>query len=102
MTHVSTRVLKNELSAWVHRAEQGERVIVLRDGVPVAALVPLSDLPERDATTRLRELAAQGVVRLPRQNHESPVWERWSRFASPGVPLSEQVLADRGAREDLL
>ncbi len=65
MSHVSTRLLKNELSAWVHRAERGERITILRDGRPVAALVPLSDLPNRTQQNVLAELSSRGGVRLP-------------------------------------
>jgi prevent-host-death family protein len=101
MPQVSTRVLKNELSSWVHRAENGERVVVLRDGVPVAALVPLSDLPHRDEATILRELEAQGLIRMPRLSREERqrVWDRWTPAPSLGVPASRQVLEDRGPYE---
>ena len=45
MSTVSTRVLKDQLSSYLQRAESGERIVVLRDGRPVAALIPLSQLP---------------------------------------------------------
>jgi antitoxin (DNA-binding transcriptional repressor) of toxin-antitoxin stability system len=101
MPQVSTRVLKNELSSWVHRAEKGERIFVLRDGVPVAALVPLSDVPERDQATILRELEAQGVIRMPRTSWEERrrIWENLTPFPLNGVSASQQVLEDRGPYE---
>jgi len=42
------------------------QIVVLRDGRPVAALVPLSQLREPEEPARLAELAARGVVTLPK------------------------------------
>jgi prevent-host-death family protein len=65
---VSTRALKAQLSSYLQRAESGERIVVLRDGRPVAALIPLSQLPEgTDQQQRLAELAVRGLVTLPRR-----------------------------------
>ena len=44
MPTVSTRVLKDQLSTYLHRAESGERIVVLCSGKPVAALVSLGDV----------------------------------------------------------
>lgn len=40
MTTVSTRKLKDGLSAYLRRAEKGERIVVMRGKRAVAALVP--------------------------------------------------------------
>jgi prevent-host-death family protein len=65
---VSTRALKAQLSSYLQRAESGERIVVLRDGRPVAALIPLSQLPEgTDQQQRLAELAVRGFLTLPRR-----------------------------------
>lgn len=48
MATVNTRVLKDQLSSDLQRAEAGEQIVVLRDGQPVAALVPLSQLQDMD------------------------------------------------------
>lgn len=64
MAEVTTRELKNGLSAWLRRAEAGERVVVTRGGRPVAALIPLADLPSGDARAILADLADRGMVRL--------------------------------------
>jgi prevent-host-death family protein len=93
MSQVSTRVLKNELSAWIHRAEGGERITVLRDGVPVAALVPLSDLPQRDEETILKELEAQGRIRRATRPLEARF--PFDPIASRGKLASEMVIEDR-------
>lgn len=93
MSKVTTRVLKNELSAWLHRVEQGERVTVLRDGLPVAALVPLSDLPAHDERRILAALQAQGHVRLP-GGRPLGTFEG-SRVPMRGQSASQMVLEDR-------
>ncbi len=78
MSTVSTRTLKDQLSSYLQRAENGEQIVVLRDGRPVAALVPLSQLREPEEPARLAELAARGVVRLPK-GARTP-------FRGPSVP----------------
>ncbi len=50
---VGTRNLKDRLASYVHRAEAGERFVVLRDGRPVAALVSLDDARGEDQQTGL-------------------------------------------------
>ena len=94
MTTVSTRVLKNQLSAYLHRVENGERFVVLRRGNPVAVLVPLSDIREQAEATRLTELEACGLVSLPRKRSQR------QPFQGPPVPArgrlaSEMVIEDR-------
>jgi prevent-host-death family protein len=94
MVTVSTRVLKDQLSRYLHRAEDGERILVLRDGKPVAALVSLADVPERDEAARLAALEARGlVVRPPHRSGRKP-------FQGPVAPArgklaSEMVIEDR-------
>jgi prevent-host-death family protein len=93
MATVSTRVLKDQLSHYLQRAEGGEQVVVLRDGKPVAALVPMSQVGELDQETKLAELAAQGLVVLPQQPWGTAFQK--PPLASPGMPASEMILEDR-------
>lgn len=65
MVSVSTRVLKDQLSSYLHRVEAGERILVLRDGQVVAALVPYTDIPVEAEAAILERLAAQGAVVMP-------------------------------------
>lgn len=93
MPTVSTRVLKDQLSSYLQRGEAGEQIVVLRDGRPVAALVPLSQIQERDEQARLAELASRGVVTLPKRTSGKA-------FRRPALPnrgklASEMVLEDR-------
>ena len=95
MQEVSTKDLKDQLSEWVRRVEsQGERIVITRSGRPVAALVPLSDLPVRDANAILADLAAAGMVRLPR-SPRSPDAFSGPRVPSRGKLASEMIIEDR-------
>jgi prevent-host-death family protein len=46
MADIPVRELRNNVSQVLHRVEAGERLRVTVSGRPVAALVPLSDLPQ--------------------------------------------------------
>lgn len=92
MPTVSTRVLKDQLSGYLQRAEAGEQIVVLRDGRPVAALVPLSHLREMDEQARLAELASRGLVVQPTRPGTA---FRGPALPSRGKLASEMVLEDR-------
>jgi antitoxin (DNA-binding transcriptional repressor) of toxin-antitoxin stability system len=91
MPTVSTRVLRDQLSSYLQRAEAGEQFVVLRDGRPVAALVPLSQLQERDEQVRLVEMAARGLVTLPKQTSRSRLADDWEELMQ--VPVGAEILA---------
>lgn len=65
MTTVTVRVLKDELSEYLRRAESGERVTVTRDGKPIAVVVPLRDVRGFDVEAVQLQLAAKGWANLP-------------------------------------
>jgi len=79
MPTVSTDILKDQLFSYLQRAEAGEQIVVLRDGRPVAALLQLSQLLERDEQARLSELAARGLVALPSRATQNA-------FQGPALP----------------
>ena len=89
---VSTRVLKDRLSEYLRRAEAGERILVLRDGGAVAALVPVSDLPATDPSSAVAALAARGIVRLPQRDANL---ERGPSLPDAGALASDMVSEDR-------
>ena len=93
MTTVSTRNLKNQLSSYLHRAESGERIVVLRDGRPVAALVALDDVRDEDQQTRLAALQAHGLVVGP--SREGGLSTRKPLVPERGRSASEMVIEDR-------
>lgn len=93
MTTVSTRILKDQLSSYLQRAERGERIVVLRDGHPVAALIPLSQLQGGTEQQRLAELESRGLVTLPKRTERKGF--RGPVFPSRGKLASEMVSEDR-------
>lgn len=76
MTTVSMHEAKTHLSRLVNQAEAGEDVIIMRDKVPVARLVPIAAAPARREPGRLR-----GKIRLddsffdPLDDDELKAWE---------------------------
>ncbi len=93
MSTVSTRVLKDQLSSYLQRAEAGEQIVVLRGGQPVAALVPMAQVRSLDQEALLAELGARGLVELPKRTLRTT-------FQRPTVPnrgklASKMVLEDR-------
>ena len=93
MSTVSTRVLKDQLASYLQRAERGERSVVLRDGQPVAALIPLSQLQEVTEQQRLAELESRGLVTLPRRTKRNGF--HGPAFPNRGKLASEMVSEDR-------
>ncbi|HEX9733944.1 MAG TPA: type II toxin-antitoxin system prevent-host-death family antitoxin [Thermoanaerobaculia bacterium] len=93
MVTVNTRILKDRLSSYLHRAEEGERVVVLRDGKPVAALVSLRDLPADDEEGRLAALESRGLLIRPRNGRATGF--RAPRVPARGKSASEMVIEDR-------
>lgn len=93
MTKVNTRTLKDQLSSYLHRAERGEQIIVLRSGKPVAALVSLESMAASGEPGRLAALAHQGLITLPAEGDTG-------KMAVPEVPsrgrnAAGMVLGDR-------
>jgi prevent-host-death family protein len=80
MDRLGVRQLRNQTAAAVRRAGAGERIVITVDGRPVAQLGPI-DAGTADPT--LDDLAARGLVRLPRRVDrgvpDDPV-EVWAGF----------------------
>jgi antitoxin (DNA-binding transcriptional repressor) of toxin-antitoxin stability system len=64
---------------------RGEQIVVLRDGQPAAALVPLPQVRDMDEQSLLAEMGSRGLVTLPK----GPALSNRGRLAS------ERVLDDR-------
>lgn len=94
MTSVTTRKLKDGLSAYLRRAEKGEQILVLRGGKVVAAIVPFEEAAVLDEDARLRQLAAQDLVRLPADAGGAGRFAG-ERIPARGRPASAMVLEDR-------
>lgn len=94
MTTVSTRKLKDGLSAYLRRVEQGEQLIVMRGSKAVAAIVPFEEAEGLDEDARLRQLAAQNLLLLPKAPQPAELFSG-RRIPARGKSASEMVLEDR-------
>jgi len=93
MTTVSTRKLKDGLSAYLRRVEGGEHLIVMRGKKAVAAIVPFEEAPKLDEDSRLRQLAARDLLVLPNAPADKAFTGR--RIPARGKTASAMVLEDR-------
>jgi len=93
MTTVGARELKNRLGRYLRQVRAGETILVTERGRPVAELRPLSPAA-LDLDARLRDLAAEGLIRLPTRRKSSTL----RRVELPGPPLSQTIIEDREDR----
>lgn len=85
---VGVRALKDRLSEYLRRVQQGERVVITDRGTPIAALVALEPAPGEEAGWELvRSGAAEWRGGKPRGAEGAP------RLS--GAPASDAVLSGR-------
>lgn len=83
---VGVRELKNHLSQYLTRVEEGQDVIVTDRGRPVARLSPIDR-----ADDRMASLIASGAVRAPERTSRS----RPARRITTAQPVSDLVAEQR-------
>jgi prevent-host-death family protein len=84
---VGVSELRAHLSRWLERARAGDEVVITDRGVPIARLLGLT------TTTRLEELAQQGVIAgAPRGGRPSATARRRPR---PRQPVADIVSDQR-------
>jgi prevent-host-death family protein len=88
------RELKDNLSEYVRRTEAGERISVTAHGRVVALLVPVEKAARGRRLTRIDELVAEGIVRLPEESGD-PL-EHWTTLRLPKGTAAALIDADRG------
>ena len=88
---VSVRKLKDHLSEYLRRVQNGEEVTVTDHGRPVAALVALKS-KVRSPAARLAQLEASGDVTAP----TSSTFAKVRRTKVRGKSVSSTLLSDRG------
>lgn len=87
---VSVRKLKDRLSEYLRRVQNGELVTVTDHGRPVAALIALA--PKKDSPeARLTQLEAAGEVTSPVGTFASV-----RRIRVRGKSVASTILSDRG------
>jgi prevent-host-death family protein len=96
MRSVNIAELRRGLAGYLKRVRRGEEVVVRDRSVPIARIVPLA-AEEADFTGQLRQLAAQGLVRLPRKKFDV---EKILALPAPEIPVSALQAALKAEREE--
>ena len=92
MSTVGVKELRNQLSRYLHRAKQGEAIVINERGKPIAVIQPIhSAVAVASLQARLAKLAAQGLVALP--THKPLKKVRMVKVSGP--PISRAILEDR-------
>jgi prevent-host-death family protein len=93
--NVNVSELRSGLSACLARVRNGEEILIRDRNLPIARLVPLSSA--EDFEEGLLELAAQGLVRLPRKRLDLK-----GLFAAPApeIPMAALRAAIEAEREE--
>jgi prevent-host-death family protein len=102
---VGTHEAKTRLSEYLNRVHyRGERIVIERHGKPVAALVGMEDLARLESSSenveeRYRKVLAEAGIKVSwsRGVGEPPkrVPRERRRIEVKGIPVSEQLIADR-------
>src|SRR5438105_523904 len=102
MRSVSALDVRKHFGQLLDEAARGERLIIERAGQPVAALVPLEDVPDisREARVRRRREAVADIARLARQYPVTPSVDAATLIREQRRERTEQVMrAVRGAEK---
>jgi prevent-host-death family protein len=90
MTDVATSELRANLSEWIRRAREGERVVITDRGVPVARILPV------DAESTLQRLMREGIVSPPETTEDLRAEDIRKVRTRDGSSLSDYVTKMRG------
>jgi len=96
MRSVNIAELRRGLAGYLKRVRRGEEVVVRDRNIPIARIVPLA-AEEEDFSSQLRQLAAQGLVRLPAKKFDL---EKILALPSPEIPAGALLAALRKEREE--
>ena len=96
MTSTGIRELKNNLSRFIRRVEEGERIVVTDHGRTVAELGPPLLTSRSGHRSRHEELIAQGVLRPPLE--EGDPLADWPAIRLPIGTAGALIDEDRGNR----
>jgi prevent-host-death family protein len=93
MEKVSVSKLKDQLSAYLKKVQDGQTLLVTDRNKPVARLEPLAQ--PGSETQRIARLAEQGIVALPKAPPLGIEEIRRMRPTAPGANLLEALLEER-------
>jgi len=94
MIEVSVRELKNHLTSYLRRSEQGEQFTVTRRGKPVATLSGALNEAESPSRQAMRRLVAKGIVSWSGKKFVPPPMR--VKMQGAGPTMAEMILEDRG------
>jgi prevent-host-death family protein len=81
MDEIGDLEAKDKFAELLDRAERGEETIITRQGKPIAKLVPVRPVHDREKARR----AAQGIRDLAKEMNLGPFdWEEWKRYRDEG------------------
>jgi prevent-host-death family protein len=94
MRSVSALEVRKHFGQLLDEAARGERVVIERAGQPIAALVPLSDLPElgRDERIRRRLEAIEDVRRMAARYPVEPGFDAARLIREQRRQRTEQIM----------
>jgi len=95
MLAVNIAQLRGHLSSYLERVQRGEEILIRNRKRTVARLVPPSEV--EGLSEDLLELAAQGLVRLPKKPMD---WKAFFALPAPNVPLDVIRAAIEAEREE--
>lgn len=91
MQSIGSREFKNRMGRYLRAVRAGRTLIITDRGKPVAKLAPPNDAPlETGLQARLRELEAQGLIRLAK----GPLG-KFRPVKIKGKPASQTIIEDR-------
>jgi len=91
MQKVGSRELKNRLGRYLRAVRAGRTLIITDRGKPVATLAPPDEASlETNLQARLKELEAQGLIRLGKH----PLG-KFRPVKIKGKPISQTIIEDR-------
>lgn len=93
MTEVSVRELRNNLTRYLRRIEQGERVTVTRRGKPVATIEPCPG-QGNDLGAAIWQMVREGKASWSGKSFVPP--EKGVPLIGEGQTPSEMIIEDRG------
>ena len=95
MRAVSALDVRKRFGQLLDEAAAGERLVIERAGQPVAALVPLADLPEldRQARSARRQEAVDDIARMARQRPIQRPFDAAELIRQQRRQRTEQILS---------
>jgi prevent-host-death family protein len=92
MEKVGSREFKNRMGRYLRAVRQGKTLVITDRGTPVAKVGPpdTEEPAEQDIWARLKELEAEGLVRLGRGKLQP-----FSPVKNTGRPGSQMIIEDR-------